>query len=239
MKKQLEKLLAEAYAAPEPKKKQAFLMNLKPREVSLPEMLWQQAAYVRWPVWLFAVCMMAFAIGGSILRLEDTERIVTVLMPFTAAISVLETNRSTRFGMSEIEMATRFSLRSVLFARMTILGILYAVMLCVSAPVLAYAFGGKLLLTATRILIPYLSTMILSLIAERSALGRKTGYSSAAIAALISLVTFWISQEQSQKFMVLRYTTLLENWGILIVLVLLALTIFEQQKTIRQVEAFA
>ena len=238
MKKQMEKLLAEAYAAPEPKKKQDFLMNLKPREVSMPEMLWQQAAYVRWPVWLFAICVMAIVIGGSILHLEDTERILTVLMPFTAAISVLETNRSTRFGMSEIEMATRFSLRSVVFARMTILGILYAVILCVSAPVLAYAFGGKLLLLATRILIPYLGTMILSLIAERSTLGRKTGYTSVAIATLISFATFWLSQ-QSQKSMVLRYTTLLENWGILIVLVLLALTIFEQRKTIQQVEAFA
>ncbi len=236
-KKELKSLLNEAFYAPDPKNKQAFLKNIRPREVSLPSMLVQQLAYIRFSVWLFAAAVLIIVVAGSAFHFEETEKLMTALMPFTAAISVLETHRSNRYGMSEIERVTRFSLRSVNFARMTILGIISVILLGVSAPLIAYSFGEKKIMTALRIIIPYLVAMILGLISERSAYGRKNGYLSLGIASVIAVFNFWIDSFRPEAVQV--YIRILETKGVLIAIILLLVTIFEQWKTINNVEAFA
>ena len=238
MKKDLRNLLCDAFEAPAPKNKKDFLRNIRPREVSLFEMTWQQAAYIRIPVWLFTAVLLVLAIGGALLQKEETAGVLTMLMPYTAAIAVMEAKRSVRCGMTELEMATRFSLRSVVFARMTVLGIASFLVMCIASPVLALTFQSGMLLTAMRILIPYLITMIVSLQVERSAIGRHTtGYASIAIATAVACVIYWCTH--FEPALVLRYLRLIESWGFLIVMALVALTLAQQWKTIINVEAFA
>ena len=158
-------------------------------------------------------------------------------MPFTAAVSVIETQRSKRFGMSELEMATRFSLRSVVFARMTLLGILSAIILCITSPVIAVSFGGSVIVTAVRILIPYLVTMIIGLHIERSTFGRNHGIISLAVAGASAAFVAWSYQLEENIF--LQYELFTGSYGIIIAAVLLALTFAEQWKTVKNVEAFA
>ena len=237
MKNEWEKQLNKAFYIPEPKRKAEFLKNIRAREVNTIEMLWQQTSYIRISVWLFAAAIVAFAIGGSLLKVEGTKSFITMIMPFTAAAAVLETKRSQKYNMTELEMATRFSLRSVVFARMIVLGIVALFILCVSSPVIAVAFDGKIILIAIHILIPYLVTMIISLQLERSAIGRKTGYLSLAVAGAVAAIVYWVSN--FELGIVAFYAVVIESWGIFIVIALLVLTIFEQWKTINNVEAFA
>ena len=234
MKKDMKTLLNKAFEAPEPSGKQAFLKNIRPREVSMPALVWQQVSYIRMPVWIFAILVIAFVITGSLLHLDRIENIMVYIMPFTAAISVLETQRSSRFNMSELEMATRFSLRSVVFARMIVFGILSFIMLCISVPVICLSFKTNIFITGIRCLIPYFLTMIISLLVERSVIGRKNGYLSLAVASLIMLVTFWMNHFNPE--VIVKYTSFLETWGLLTVFALIALTLFEQWKTIKNVE---
>ena len=186
------------------------------------------------PVWIFAILVISFVITGSLLHLDRIENIMVYIMPFTAAISVLETQRSSRFNMSELEMATRFSLRSVVFARMIVFGILSFIMLCISVPVICLSFKTNIFITGIRCLIPYFLTMIISLLVERSVIGRKNGYLSLAVASLIMLVTFWMNHFNPE--VIVKYTSFLETWGLLTVFALIALTLFEQWKTIKNVE---
>ena len=237
MKNEWEKQLNKAFYIPEPKRKAEFLKNIRAREVNTIEMLWQQTSYIRISVWLFAAAIVAFAIGGSLLKVEGTKSFITMIMPFTAAAAVLETKRSQKYNMTELEMATRFSLRRVVFARMIVLGIVALFILCVSSPVIAVAFDGKIILIAIHILIPYLVTMIISLQLERSAIGRKTGYLSLAVAGAVAAIVYWVSN--FELGIVAFYAVVIESWGIFIVIALLVLTIFEQWKTINNVEAFA
>ncbi len=237
MKNDWKESLKAAFDAPEPGNKKEFLRNIRPREVSTPRMLFQQVQYIRGAVWIFALMIMIFALLGSWKQMEETEDLIPVIMPFLAAISVLETRRSRKCGMIEIEMVTRFSLRSVILARMLALGLVYLFTVCVISPVIAAAFGGKALLTAMRILIPYLITMSISLQVERSVWGRKLEYASLAIAAAIAIAMFWIKNTDSA--LLLGYTKVIENCGVLIVLVLAGITAFEQWKTINNVEEFA
>ena len=228
MRSEYKELLNEAFSAPEPSGKKGFLKNIRPREVSLFGMIRQQAGYIRVTVWLFA---------GSVLGLESTASAVTMLVPFTAAVSVIESNRSRRFGMTELEMVTRFSLRSVVLARMTLLGAAALAVLLIISPVLASAAGEGVVLTAVRMVIPYLLTMSISLPLERSALGRKTDLCSLAVATLVTVVIYWVSNYAEGVFT--GYLNVVRNRGLLITLGLLALTVTEQWKTIKKVEAFS
>ena len=237
MDRELNQLLSDAFHAPEPEKKDAFIRNLRPRETGMVEMLLTQIPYIRLPIWLLSIAIALIAVGGSVLGMEDTEYVITILMPFSAAAAVLETQRSVRFGMSELEMATRFSLKSVVFARLLILGIVSGIILCLASPVIAVSFGRSTVLTAIRILIPYLITMLISLIVERSALGRTHGYASFLIAGLSLVVITWIYN--CAPVIESGYEEFTSKWGLLTVLVLLALTFTEQWKTVKNVEAFA
>ena len=237
MDRELKSRLADAFHAPEPEKKESFIKNLRPREIGIPEMVLTQIPYIRLPIWLFSLLIVAVAIGGSILGMEDTEFQITILMPFTAAITVLETHRSKRSGMSELEMATRFSLRSVIFARLLILGIVSGIVLAIASPVIAASFGRSTVHTAIRILIPYLITMIISLIIERSPLGRTHGYASFAVAGLSLSVTAWAYN--CAPLITAGYEEFVSVWGLPTVIILLALTITEQWRTVKTVEAFA
>ena len=45
------------------------------------------------------------------------------LVPFLVLISVTESTRSYRYEMEELELSSRFSLKSIVMARMVILGV--------------------------------------------------------------------------------------------------------------------
>ena len=237
MKNELKDALNAAFYAPEAKNKETFLKNLRPREVSTIQMLFQQVRYIRGYVWIFAAAIIVFALVSSWKDLQDTEALVPVIMPFIAAVSVLENRRSGKYGMTELEMVTRFSLKSVIFARMLIMGITFLIILAVTSPIIATAFGGEMIVTAMHILIPYMLTMSLCLQMERSILGRKLEYGSLAVAALISVFMIWIKSYNMD--LVNSYIEMIRNWGVLIVLILAALTVFEQWRTLNSVEELA
>ena len=237
MKNELKDALNIAFYAPEPKNKQEFLKNIRPREVSIPEMLLQQVRYIRLSVWAISLAFITFALIGSWMQLPETDELIPVLMPFLAVVSVLENRRSKKFGMTELEMVTRFSLRSVIFARMIILGVAFLLILVITAPVVATAFGGEIIVTAVHMLIPYLLTMIISLQVERSSLGRKLEYGSLSVAALIAVYMIWMRNLDTA--LINRYAQIIRNWGFLIVIILAAVTVYEQWRTLRGVEEFA
>ena len=237
MKNELKDALNIAFYAPEPKNKQEFLKNIRPRQVSTLEMLLQQVRYIRMSVWVVSFAFIAFALIGSWMQLPETDELIPVLMPFLAVVSVLENRRSKRFGMTELEMVTRFSLRSVIFARMIILGAAYLILLFITAPVITFAFGGETHVTAVHMLIPYLITMIISLQVERSILGRKLEYGSISVAALISVSMIWMRNLDAA--LINHYVQIIRNWGVLIVLILTLVTVYEQRRILRCVEEFA
>lgn len=237
MKNELKDALNMAFYAPEPKNKQVFLKNLRPREVGMIEMLFQQVRYIRVSVWILTAAIIALTILGAWMNRGETGELIPVIMPFLAAVSVLENNRSRKYGMSELEMVTRFSLRSVIFARMLILGLAFLFMIAITSPILVMAFGGEMLVTAMHMLIPYLVTMTISLQIERSIWGRRLEYGTLAIAMLITALMVWI--RDYDMALVNSYMEMVKNWGVLIVLVLAVITVFEQWRTIECVEELA
>ncbi len=237
MKNDMKQLLNDAFYATEPKEKQNFLKNIRPREVSVLEMLLQQFSYIRVTVWLYALLLIVIAVLGSVYRVEQTTLVITMMMPFAAVASVLETRRSKKYGMSELEMATRFSLRSVVIARLLIVGLAAITVLCVVSPMIATTFGEDVNVTAIHIVIPYCITMIIGLQLERSPLGRATEYGSIMVAFVISFLAL-VFYFYHPVFMS-GYTEIIEKWGVFVALLLMVITAMEQWKTVNNVEEFA
>ena len=207
-KNEFKNLIKDAYYAPEPEKKKEFISRFRPRKVSTFRMLLQQI-----------------------------DKLVALIMPFTAAVGILENGRSRRYNMSELEMATRFSLRSVVIARMTIMGFLSVILTAIVSPVIAESFGMQAVITAETVLMPYLMTMIISLHIERSPLGRENGASSIVAAGAVMLLFLLIWESESGN--VLYSSFISGGCGVAAVIILGALTLTEQWLTVRNVEAFA
>ena len=110
------------YEPPASQKKGAFLERLEPPGLSTGEFLFSQLFYLRPWSWLLAVAIFAAALFLMKNRLPEQIRLVSVLLPFAALSTVTELHRSARCRMEELEMASRFSLKTLLLARLTLLG---------------------------------------------------------------------------------------------------------------------
>jgi len=185
IKKQEKEMLRQMFAAPEPKRKRAFLRTLPRQEASLWTMLLSQAAYIR--KWVWAVSFLLF--GSVVLLAQYMELeciwVLSAVMPFGALIIILEFSRSTAYGMAELEMTSRFSLRTVLLARMSMLG---GAQLLGLIPV-AMVLGMQFLKDGVYILIPYLLTAVLGLMAVRRLPGRENMFVCGSISAGVCVLS--------------------------------------------------
>ena len=175
-----------AFSFPEPKRKRAFMQRLRPRGIGMAALVWTQAAYIRRGVWCACGVALLLALLGAHRFPRDAARLMGALLPFAAGIAVLETRRSRECRMAELERATRFSLRSVVFARMAAIGIADLAVILLSAAALSLGSGCPALRTAAQIGAPYLATAWAGLYIERTPLGRNCGYLSMAVAAAVS-----------------------------------------------------
>ena len=109
-------LLKQAFSVPAPKKKRTFLRALPKQEVGLGTLILSQAAYIR--KWIWAVSFLLFALVAFVAQMaeQDVVWILSAVMPFAALLLILEFAKSSAYGMSELEMSSRFSLIDCLYS---------------------------------------------------------------------------------------------------------------------------
>ena len=196
--------LRAAFAAPPPAGKRAFLHSLPRPRPSTAALVWQQLRWLRPPVWGAAALALAAALYGARLFRADTLWVLGALTPFLAVTLVTESGRSRRCGMAELEMAAALGLRSILLARMALLGALHSVLLGLLT-VAAHAAPAALPTAAEGpvhlpwswalafVLLPYLLTAVLGL-----ALGRRAGggtWSCLGVAAAVAAAGLALPQQ--------------------------------------------
>lgn len=197
MDKKLKKALDRAFAAPPPAGKAAFLRSHRRRELGCAEGLLIQAGYVRWWTWagsaaLFAA-MLVLAAG------QEAERVwmVSSLTPLLALTALAEWGRSRRYGMEELELCCRMSLRSVLLARMTAVGLLHLVLLGLAAPALALRSGTGVLRAGVYLATPYLLSAGLGMELSRRIRGQEGLLACTAAGVLVCALGTWILNMKS------------------------------------------
>lgn len=231
MKPSMKKALIEAFAAPGPCRKHDFLKKLPPPEVSHFSFVINQAAYIRKWVWLLSVFIFATALLAAFFMIPDRVGMISALVPFLALSAVTENARSQIYGMAELEMASRFSLKSVVLARMAIMGTCHLILL-----ILLVLLSGShgiftLLRTGVYFIVPYLLTTVLCLWIVLKIRGKESAYACMGAAIIVSGMNIIISNIAP----ILYSDAYFIKWTGLLV-ILFVLTLWEHYKTIRLTE---
>lgn len=122
MNRRLKRALAASFSPPPPQRKTVFLRTLPQPDLSLGTFLWNQIPYLRKRTWLLSCGVLLPAVWGGSCMNPNVLWITAALLPFVALLAVTEGTRSAVYGMEELELATRFSLKSVLLARLCLVG---------------------------------------------------------------------------------------------------------------------
>ena len=152
------------------------------------------------------------------------------LIPFLVMISVTESMRSYRYGMEELELSARFSLKSIVMARMTMLGIGNLLVLIVVAAVLRQQEGYHVL----HILTPYFLTAGGGLYIVRNIRGNENTFFCFTLATAVSFLQMLLPW-QFRELLMPGYVPI---WAVVCVMGI-AITAKESYRTIRMTEDLA
>ena len=196
MRHSLQKELQQAFEAPSPLYKKDFLQKnfLKKMEfskISMAEFVFSQISYIRKWTWSISTLIFAISLTGSIILSLDMLWVISAFSPVLALTILSESGRSESYKMAELEIATRFSLRSVLFARSGILGTGNLVLLCLMMPLGLRNNEFSPLQAGVSVITPFLLTSFIGLWIVRKFRGREAMYFCAGIAACISVSVFF------------------------------------------------
>ncbi len=237
--------LKELYAAPKPQRKDAFLRKLAAKEswrnsngitdsLSYGKFLTGQLKYMRKYNFLISLVLFGIALAGTGSMNRDILWVLSAFVPFLALSAVLEGRKSTRFGMEELELASKFSMKSVLMARLMILGISDALLLGVVLPVMLMSGKKEVLYTGVYILLPYLMAAFWGLYLTRKVRGGEEETLCFLAAALVSL-GFLVMRILDVRFFEAAYYW---NWAAAVV-VLTALTGRECMRLLKETEEYS
>ena len=152
------------------------------------------------------------------------------LIPFLVMISLTESTRSYRYGMEELELSTRFSLKSIIMARMAMLGVGNLAVLIVIANILGQREGYHLL----HVLTPYFLTAGGSLYIVRMVRGNENTFFCFTLAIAVSFLQMLLPWQFKEVFM----PDYMPIWVALFV-VGIVMTVKESYRTIRMTEDLA
>ena len=231
MKHILKKELQKAFEAPAPTRKGEFLKTIPQPEISNLSFMLSQIEYIPKYVWGLFGLLFGTALVGGCFREKDVLWIVSALIPF-AALSVLTGNvRSDIHRMTELEMSARFSFKSVILARMGILGASHLLLLIFLIPICAVYNAASVLQTGLYLLVPYMLTTSVGLYAIRKTHRTDSMYICMGIAIAISGFSIFI-QNTFPGVYGMKYTPI---WLIVLIILMIS-TIKEMVKNIMQTE---
>lgn len=241
MSRKLKKSIQKALEAPKPnqQEKERFLRTLPQAQISLLQFILIQAAYVRKRTLVLSLLSLFPALAGANCMELDTLWLVSAFVPFLGLLAVSESTRSMTYGMSEFEMSTRFSLKSVVLARMSVLGLLDTLILCCFIPFCyihsnASFLQTSFLQTGIYLFVPYLLTVNISLWIVRHFRSKEAMYACMSVAALLSVANVWL-----HFIAAFVYQLAYVKWWLLLFALLIGAMAHETYCAIKQTEGFA
>lgn len=176
MNEQMKRDLQQLYQAPEPVQKREFLKQFDDTEISNLEFLRMQIPYIHKWNWILAGAIFLMALMGSKAAGDGTAWCLAACVPFLALATVAEISQSSRWGMSELELSARFSLKLVTLARLLILGVGNLILLAVLLPAICVWQHVSVLYSGINIMIAYLLSTFLNLVIVRKIHGKESLY---------------------------------------------------------------
>ena len=154
----VKRLLKNAYPVEPSERKTVFLRMYQPRQMNYRELLGLQFQYMGPQLVILYGYAFAMFLGLIAHRDETMARLFAALMPALALTALTGLGKSEKYGMAEIEMASRFSLRMLKILRLALVGLAGAVAMAAVSCVLKIVTGVDLLCSLALACIPYLAT---------------------------------------------------------------------------------
>lgn len=178
--------LHRGFAPPKPKRKRAFLRQFPVTSMGLMDVLYSQLGYIQKWVWVLSAVIYAAAVLMIFTDFPYLLQMLSACAPLLALTIITESSRSVRCGMAELELSTRFSLKTVVLARLIPLGCIHPLGLLL----LSFGFGRPLAAILYSIA-PFLLTAFLGLSLTRRYRSHEAVYACGGIAFAISLLTLF------------------------------------------------
>ena len=233
MNKKLKNEIKQVFEAPQPYKKGEFIRSLPRPKISTHEFMLSQIRFIKKSVWFLSLLLLLPAMWGACFVSENMIWIVSSFIPFLALLLIAESTKSTIYRMNELEMAARFSLKSVVLARLSILGTFNLILFSVLITICYLVSGISLLQIGVYLFVPYLLTANISLYIVRHFRNKETIYWCMAIAVLVSGAN--ISLHYLADF--LFQTNYLVLW-IIVTLILIIAVVRELYQMFKKTEGF-
>ena len=235
MSNQLKRSIQKAFAAPKPdqQEKARFLRKLPQPQISMFRFILVQASYVRKVSWVLSGLILLLALFGAYNISQDTLWVVSAFVPALGLLAVTEGNRSIMYGMSEFEMSTRFSLKNVVLARMSILGLFNFAVIAVLTPLCRIGNDVSLLQTGMSLLVPYLLTVNFSLWIARRINDKEIIYGCMCVATIVSGINTSLHFATD-----LIYQEIYTSWWLVLSVFLLIELAYEIHCTIKRTEEY-
>ena len=186
MRNDIKRILEGSFVAPEPKRKEEFFREIDRTPISIFDFVKLQISYIRKRVWILSVIVMMLSIVSKKYVGVDCIWVISAMMPFVAVSMVSENNRSEIYGMAELEQTSRFSLKSVMYARLVIVGVSHLMFLSFIIPFVGNGILMPHMQIGIYILVPYLLASTMGVIAVRRNRGKENSYYCFGISCMVS-----------------------------------------------------
>ncbi len=235
MNNKLQRNIQKAFEAPQPNRqeKARFLRALPGPRISMFRFILVQATYMRKLTLVFSILLLFPAVIGAVNVTKHTLWIVSAFVPILGLLAVTESTRSMTYGMSEFEMSTRFSLKSVVLARMSIWGLINLSIITFLTPLCRIGNNFSLLQTGMYLMVPYLLTVNFSLWIARRVNGKETIYGCMCVAVIVSGINIGLHFVTD-----LIYQEIYTSWWLILSVFLLIELAYEIYCTIKRTEEY-
>ena len=159
--RELKNMIKNAYDVESSGNSRAFVGQFQKREMHALDILKQQTAGLGF-INAFAGLIVLFVFWQIALYCQDGDALmyarISAIVPLVALVAFSGMGRSEKYGMDELEMASRFSLRTVLAARLIIVGVIDAVIFVVLMIIFGQLANMGGLQALSIVSVPYLIT---------------------------------------------------------------------------------
>ena len=190
--KEIKGLLKNAYMLSETETEKIFVRKYEQRSLKLSEIIKTEFQYMGAKGFLAGVVLIVVLLIAA--QAGDTDRvwIISSFIPVCALIPMLLLSKSERFGMDELEAASRFSLRFIRIVRMFILGVFSMALLLTVGIILRITIAASFSEQMILVVFPYLISAYGAMLVTRKWHGKENVFGVLAVCAFAGLLPYVI-----------------------------------------------
>jgi hypothetical protein len=207
--KRLRQELKTAFDAPEPSRKNEFLMNVSSSKTSSFNFYLSQILYIRKRFWCLSVLLTATMI--FLIQVYGTSfnsiTIISSFLPFLVVIGIKEISRSTSYNMAEMEMSCKYNLSKITLIRLTLIGSCHFIIIFSLIAIFGTSSEYSLVQLLLYSITPLLICAYLSLFISNRIQANDIYYICVGVAGAVSISIFILTKNvkliYSQRFLLL------------------------------------